>query len=227
MRSNDKQKPASVLVPYGRPVEQETYPSGWGGRQRRQQTLEVLVQVMLKMSEQKPILFVVEDLHWIDPSSIEFLTLLISRIENARIFTVLSYRSETRHFRQSAQSDEDGNPQTTSDGNGTNTALDREILEQLLQPAWANALPLAALTPPQVETMIQHVVGDTPLPSNLLTRIVEMTEGVPLFVEELTQTMLEGDALALSSDTLDTDESTTSNSGGACNTTRLADSTTR
>ena len=163
--------------PYGRPVEQDTYPSGWGGRQRRQQTLEVLVQVMLKMSEQKPILFVVEDLHWIDPSSIEFLTLLISRIENARIFTVLSYRSETRHFRQSAQSDEEGNSQTTFDGSGTNTALDREILEQLLQPTWANALPLAALTPPQVETMIQHVAGDTSLPSNLLTRIVEMTEG--------------------------------------------------
>ena len=189
--------------PYGRPVEQDTYPSGWGGRQRRQQTLEVLVQVMLKMSEQKPILFVVEDLHWIDPSSIEFLTLLIARIENARIFTVLSYRSDTRHFRQSAQSNEDGNSQAAPDGNFTNSALDREILEQLLQPAWANALPLAALTPPQVETMIQHVAGDTPLPSSLLTRIVEMTEGVPLFVEELTQMMLEGDTLALSSDTLD------------------------
>ena len=190
--------------PYGRPVEQDIYPSGWGGRQRRQQTLEVLVQVMLKMSEQKPILFVVEDLHWIDPSSIEFLTLLIARIENARIFTVLSYRSETRHFQQSAQSDEDGNSETTSDGNLTHSALDSEILAQLLQPTWANALPLVALTPPQVETMIQHVAGDTPLPSNLLTRIVEMTEGVPLFVEELTQMMLESDALALSSDTLDT-----------------------
>ena len=190
--------------PYGRPVEQDTYPSGWGGRQRRQQTLEVLVQVMLKMSEQKPILFVVEDLHWIDPSSIEFLTLLIARIENARIFTVLSYRSDTRHFRQSAQSNEDGNSQAVPDGNFTNSALDREILEQLLQPAWANALPLAALTPPQVETMIQHVAGDTPLPSSLLTRIVEMTEGVPLFVEELTQMMLEGDTLTLSSETLDT-----------------------
>ena len=181
--------------PYSRPVEQDTYPSGWGRTQRRQQTLEVLVQVLLKMSEQKPILFVVEDLHWIDPSSIEFLTLLIARIENARIFTVLSYRSDTRHFQQSAQSDKNGN--------FTNAALDSEIFEQLLQPAWANALPLGALTPPQVETMIQHVAGDTPLPANLLTRIVEMTEGVPLFVEELTQTMLEGDALILSSDTLD------------------------
>ena len=189
--------------PYGRPVEQDIYPSGWRGRQRRQQTLEVLVQVLLKMSEQKPILFVVEDLHWIDPSSIEFLTLLIARIENARIFTVLSRRSDAQHFRHSAQPNEDENLQTAPENNLTNSALDREILERLLQPAWANTLPLATLTPPQVKTMIQHVAGDTQLPSNLLTQIVERTEGVPLFVEELTQMMLEDDTVALSSDTSD------------------------
>lgn len=189
--------------PYGRPVEQDIYPSGWRGSQRRQQTLEVLVQVLLKMSEQKPILFVVEDLHWIDPSSIEFLTLLIARIENARIFTVLSRRSDAQHFQRNTQSHEDENLQTAPENNLTNSALNREILEKLLQPAWANTLPLTTLTPPQVKIMIQHVAGDTQLPSNLLTQIVERTEGVPLFVEELTQMMLEGDTAALSSDASD------------------------
>ena len=189
--------------PYSRPVEQDTYPSGWGGRQRRQQTLEVLVQVLLKMSEQKPILFVVEDLHWIDPSSIEFLTLLITRIEKARIFTVLSSRSDTHHFRNSVQPDENGSLGTLPDDHFTNTGVDREALEKLLQPSWAKILRLDPLTPPQVETMIEHVAGDTELSSDLLMKIVEMTEGVPLFVEELTQMMLEGDTLALSSDALD------------------------
>ena len=188
---------------YGTPVKQDTYPSEWRRSQRRQQTLEVLVQVLLKMSEQKPILFVVEDLHLVDPSSIEFLTLLIGRIENARIFTILSCRSDTHHFRHNVQSNEDGNSQTVPDGNLTNSAIDREILEKLLRPAWAKTLPLEALTPPQVETMIQHVAGDTQLPPNLFTQIAEMTEGVPLFVEELTQMMLEGDAPALSSEALD------------------------
>ncbi|MYC75862.1 AAA family ATPase [Candidatus Poribacteria bacterium] len=179
--------------PYNRPVEQDTYPSGWGRRQRRQQTLKVLVQVLLKMAEQKPILLVVEDLHWIDPSSIEFLTLLIRRIENARIFVVLSCRSGTQHFRRSLQSEEEGQPQEDeiSDSDLESSVLDREMLEQLLHPEWASELILAALTPPQVEEMIQHVAGDTALPSAVLTRIVEMTEGVPLFVEELTQMMLE------------------------------------
>jgi len=208
---------------YGKPVKQDTYPSEWQRRQRRQQTLEVLVQVLLKMSERKPILFVVEDLHWIDPSSIEFLTLLIERIENARIFTILSWRSDTHasmvyKSQHNVQSNEDEYSQTVPDGNFINSAIDREILEKLLRPAWAKTLQLEALTPPEVETMIQHVAGDTQLPPNLLTKIVEMTEGVPLFVEELTQMMLsevphpddpdratseEGDARSLFSDALE------------------------
>ena len=197
---------------YSRPVEQDTYPSGWRRRQRRQQTLEVLVQVLLKMAEQKPILFVLEDLHWIDPSSIEFLTLLIARIENARIFTILSCRSDaqTRRHNEQPQADENRasrndqrRGQAAPDRNTTSSALDREILEELLRPAWANTLPLAALTSSQAETMIQHVAGDRPLSSNLLRQIAEMTEGVPLFVEELTQMVVEGGALSLASDTLD------------------------
>ena len=188
---------------YSRPVEQNTYPSGWGRRQRRQQTLEVLVQVLLKMSEQKPILFVLEDLHWIDPSSIEFLTLLITRIENARIFTILSCRSDVQTFRYNEQPQEGGNRQAAPDRNAAGAGFDREILEELLSPAWASALPLVALTPSQAETMIQHVAGDTLLSPGVLKQIVEMTEGVPLFVEELTQMVLEGGALSLTSDALD------------------------
>ena len=192
--------------PYGRPVEQDTYPSGWGRRQRRQQTLEVLLQVLLKMAEQKPILFVVEDLHWIDPSSIEFLTLLVTRIENARIFVVLSCRSDTQYLRHSSRSPEEDESllhDEISENEFESSVFDREVLEQLLRPEWANALTLAALTPRQVEEMIQHVAGDTALPAEALTRIVEMTEGVPLFVEELTQMMLEGDPLTLGSDVSD------------------------
>ena len=188
---------------YSRPVEQNTYPSGWGRRQRRQQTLEVLVQVLLKIAEQKPILFILEDLHWIDPSSIEFLTLLIARIENARIFTILSSRSNVQAFRHNEQVQENGNRQTTPDRNAASSALDREILEELLRPAWVSTLPLAALTPSQAETMIQHVAGDTSLSSDLLKRIAEMTDGVPLFVEELTQMVLEGGTLSLTPDAFD------------------------
>lgn len=183
--------------PYIRLIEQNPYPSGWGGRQRRQQTLEVLVQVLLKMAEQKPILFVLEDLHWIDPSSIEFLTRLISQIENSRIFTILSSRSNVQTLRSNEQF-QDG-PERNAGG----SALDREALAELLRPEWASTLPLSALTPAESETMIQHVAGDTPLSPDLLKRIVGMTEGVPLFVEELTQMVLESGALSLIADVSD------------------------
>ena len=190
---------------YGKPVKQDTYPSEWGRRQRRQQTLEVLLQVLLNMSERKPILLVVEDLHWVDPSSIEFLTLLIERIENARIFTILSRRSDTPPAivyknQGNVQANQDRDSQTVPNANVTYSAIDGEILDKLLQPAWARTLQLEALTPPEVEIMIQHVAGSTQLSPNLFTQIIEMTEGVPLFVEELTQMLLEGDALQLSSD---------------------------
>ena len=189
--------------PYSRPIEQNTYPSGWRGRQRRQQTLEVLVQVLLKMAEQKPILFVLEDLHWIDPSSVEFLTRLIARIENARIFTILSWRSNVQTFRTNAESQDNSNSQEAPDRNAGSAALDKEILEALLRPEWASTLPLSALTPVEAETMIQHVAGDTALPPGLLKRIVGMTEGVPLFVEELTQMVLDSGALSLTADAFD------------------------
>ena len=189
--------------PYNRPVEQDTYPSGWSRRQRRQQTLEVLVQVLLKMAEQKPIFFVLEDLHWIDPSSIEFLTRLIARIENARIFTILSYRSNVPTLRSNEQSQDSRNRQDVPDRNAGSSALDREALEELLRPEWASTVPLSALTPAESETMIQHVAGDTPLSPDLLQRIVGMTEGVPLFVEELTQMVLESGALSLIADVSD------------------------
>ena len=189
--------------PFSRPVEHNTYPSGWRRQQRRQQTLEVLVQVLLKMAEQKPILFVLEDLHWIDPSSIDFLKLLITRIENARIFTILSCRSNVQTSRYNEQPQEDGNRQDVPDRNAASSAIDRETLEELLHPEWTSRLPLVALTPSQAETMIQQVAGDATLSSDLLKRIAEMTEGVPLFVEELTQMVLEGGALSLASDTFD------------------------
>ena len=189
--------------PYSRPIEQNTYPSDWRRRQRRQQTLEVLVQVLLKMAEQKPILFILEDLHWIDPSSVEFLTRLIARIENARIFTILSWRSNVQTFRSNAESQDSGNRQETPDRNAGSSALDKETLEELLRPEWASTLPLSALTPVETETMIQHVAGDTALPPGLLKRIVGMTEGVPLFVEELTQMVLDSGALSLTADAFD------------------------
>lgn len=152
--------------------------------QRRQQTLEVLVQVFLKVAERKPMLFVVEDLHWIDPSTTELLTLFIAHLENARILTVLTCRAVGQY----------GALQQDSTRPAAN--LSRAALDTLLRPEWTTVLSLKPLTPSQVEEMIRTLAGDTPVPANELRQIVDMTEGVPLFVEELTRMVLEGEVSA-------------------------------
>lgn len=61
-------------------------------QRRRQKTLEALVTLLAEMADRQPILLAVEDLHWIDPSSLDLLTLLLPRVPRSRIFVVLLFR---------------------------------------------------------------------------------------------------------------------------------------
>jgi predicted ATPase len=45
--------------------------------QHKQRTLQALLTLLLRMAAQQPVLFVMEDLHWVDPTTIEFLTLVV------------------------------------------------------------------------------------------------------------------------------------------------------
>jgi class 3 adenylate cyclase/predicted ATPase len=63
-------------------------------QQQRQKTLEAVLTVLLGLATQRPVLLIVEDLHWIDPSTLEWLGLLIDQRTTARIFTLLTHRPE-------------------------------------------------------------------------------------------------------------------------------------
>ena len=63
-------------------------------------------------------------------------------------------------------------------------------------PPWGNRSHLSQLTlsrlgRPQVETMVEHVTRGKALPAEVVQQIVAKTDGVPLFVEELTKTVVE------------------------------------
>jgi len=64
--------------------------------QQRERTLNALVELMLKVSERQPVVLVAEDLHWCDPSTLEYLGRLIEQLRTAPILMVLTYRPDFR-----------------------------------------------------------------------------------------------------------------------------------
>jgi predicted ATPase len=132
-------------------------------QRQRQQTLHTIIALLLELAERQPVLFIVEDVHWTDPTTLEFLNLLIEQIPTTPILTVLTCRP---HF----------------------------------QPAWHHRsylteMTLNHLSPTQVEQIITRMTDGTTLPQEVLVQIIEKTDGVPLFVEELTKAVLEAGVL--------------------------------
>jgi predicted ATPase/class 3 adenylate cyclase/DNA-binding winged helix-turn-helix (wHTH) protein len=127
-------------------------------QQQRQRTLDTLLTLTLAYAERQPLLFIVEDLHWIDPSTLEWLGLLIDQGPTARILTLMTCRP-------TFQAPWSGRAHVTS-------------------------LTLNRLLPRQVAQMARAIGGADSLPADLLDRIVTRTDGVPLFVEEVTRFVL-------------------------------------
>jgi class 3 adenylate cyclase/predicted ATPase len=66
------------------------------------------------------------------------------------------------------------------------------------EPGWegkhVTSLSLTRLAPREVGAIIDHIVGNNPLPANIRQDIIERTDGIPLFVEEMTKAVLEADS---------------------------------
>ena len=65
-------------------------------QQIKNRTISTLVDILLAFSAQRPTLCIFEDAHWLDPSSLELLELIISRIDRARVLLIVSCRPEFR-----------------------------------------------------------------------------------------------------------------------------------
>ena len=132
-------------------------------QRQRQKTLEALLTWLCQETDKHPVLCIVEDLHWVDPSTLEFLNLLVDQSPTARILVLMTCRPE-------------------------------------FAPPWSNRAHLTPLTLTrlprlQVESMVASVAGAKTLPWGVVQQIVAKTDGVPLFVEELTKTVLESGLL--------------------------------
>ena len=61
-------------------------------QRQRQKTLETLVAILQELAEHQPILFILEDLHWTDPSTLELLNLVLDQTPTASLLVLLTCR---------------------------------------------------------------------------------------------------------------------------------------
>ncbi len=124
---------------------------------------ETLMAIVAAMAQRDPIFMVVEDAHWIDPSTLDLIGLLIERLRKDRFFLLVTFRPE-------------------------------------FQSPWEDyshvtTLRLNHLTRKESMAMLAKVADDKSLPDEVRDRIVAETDGVPLYVEELTKTVIESGML--------------------------------
>src|SRR4029453_398350 len=145
------------------PLIGDYVPLALSPEQQKQKTLQFLLTIFLRIAAQQPVLFVMEDLHWVDPSTLELLSLLVDQGPTARILALLTFR-----------------PDFSSPWTG------RAHLTQMT----LNRLPRR-----QSAELTGQGAHGKPLPPEVVAQVVAKTDGVPLFVEELTKMVLESGLL--------------------------------
>src|SRR5262245_16207759 len=75
------------------PLPEDRYPSlNVSPQRQRQKTLETIVAILLELAERQPVLLIIEDLHWTDPSTLELLNLVIDQTPTASLLVLLTCR---------------------------------------------------------------------------------------------------------------------------------------
>jgi class 3 adenylate cyclase/energy-coupling factor transporter ATP-binding protein EcfA2 len=132
-------------------------------QQRRDRTLKVLLDQLTGAARKRPVLFVLEDAHWIDPTTLELIELALEQIGEHRIMLLITARPTFNH------------------GFGGHPIVSRLALNRLGRE--------------QIIGIVDRITKGKTLPPELLDEIAAKTDGVPLFAEEFTKTLLESGQL--------------------------------
>ncbi|KAI9130785.1 adenylate/guanylate cyclase domain-containing protein [Acaryochloris sp. CCMEE 5410] len=143
------------------PFEEQYPPLNLTPERQKQKTIEAMTAVCLAIAKQQPVLLVIEDLHWMDASTLDAITYFLEHIRDHRLLILLTCR-----------------PEFTSPWH-TYPHL--------------HALKLNSLGQKEIQVMVEETAQEKSLPQALVQQIVQKTDGIPLFVEELTKTVLEAD----------------------------------
>ncbi len=145
------------------PLTADYAPLTLSPEQQKQKTLQAFLAIFLRIAAQQPVLFVMEDLHWVDPTTLELLSLLVDQGPTARILALFTCRP-------------DFSPPWTGRAHLTQVTLNRLPRRQAIE-------------------MTDRVAHSKALPPEVVEQVVAKTDGVPLFVEELTKMVLESGLL--------------------------------
>ena len=143
----------------GLPLDGRYAAPGGTPQEKKARLFGILLAQMEGLSRQRPMLVVLEDAHWLDPTSAELFERVVDRIRVLPILLVATLRPD-------------------------------------VPTPWTNfphvtLLSLNRLGRPASRTLIQMAAGERSLPPIVIEAILSRTEGVPLFVEELTKAVLE------------------------------------
>ena len=127
-------------------------------QQLRYRTIDAMIDQVLALSRRRPVHFVVEDAHWIDPSMADYVGQIMPRVANEAVCILVTYRPE-------------------------------------FQPVWPEQPHLARIALNRLDRKqaaeIAHSLGGQELMDAIIDRIVARADGVPLYIEELTKSVLE------------------------------------
>jgi class 3 adenylate cyclase/predicted ATPase len=129
----------------------------------KERIISTLMDLFFGVTKDAPVLAILEDAHWIDPTSLDLFGRVIEKAHGLRALLAVTFRPE-------------------------------------FEAPWVGQAHVSTLTINRFGrrhalAMIKSVTGSKPLPPEVLEEIVSKTDGVPLFVEELTKTVLESTLL--------------------------------
>jgi len=145
------------------PAEDRYGPLELSPDELKQATLTALVDQLAAYESGGPFLLIVEDAHWMDPTTLELMDLALQAVSEHRVLAVMTYRPEF-------EAPWSGHAHVTS-------------------------LSLNRLARNQITDIVHDLTDGKALPDKVMEQILERTDGVPLFVEELTKTVLESGVL--------------------------------
>ena len=137
-------------------------------QKRKEKTLRALVAQVEGLAARQPVLLVVEDAHWADPTSLELFELIVERASSLPLLAIVTFRPE-------------------------------------FVPPWVGRPQVTLISlnrlPRRLRAeMIAHVTGGKVLPQEIADQITDRTDGVPLFIEELTKAVVESGLLVEAGD---------------------------